>query len=479
MNLGCYINIACAVGLLAGVGGAGAADAPRTVSAATRPGMEWQPYVTRTLDDIPAVATAPADAGLDQYGGLLSRREKATGFFHTTKAGERWWLVDPAGGLYLNVGVATVKTIPTPGALAALDQRFGSKSGWSQAAVQLLRTNGFNGTGAWSDDDALQTVRPPAAYVRLLGFMSAFGKIHGGTRMQPGHLGYPGDCIFAFDPAFATFCDDYARQLAAAKNDPWLLGYFSDNELPFPRHALAGFMAMAATDPGHMAALTFLQSRHGAKAAVKDITSEDESSFLGLLAGKYFSTVAAAIRKYDPNHLILGSRFYAVDIAKPELFKACGPYVDVLSMNYYRAWTPDAATMQMWVRESGRPVIITEWYAKGEDSGMPNTGGAGWLVKTQRERGLFYQNYTLALLESKVCVGWHWFRYSDNDLDDKTVDPSNRDSNKGIVNNRYEPYTPLLEAMKPLNRHVYALADYFDRNVAAHADNRTSGEKGD
>ena len=74
--------------------------------------------------------------------------------------------------------------------------------------------------------------------------------------------------------------------------------------------------------------------------------------------------------------------------------------------------------MQMWAHESGKPILITEWYAKGVDSGMANTGGAGWLVKTQRERGLYYQKYTLGLLESKVCVGWHWFRYSDNDQDD-------------------------------------------------------------
>ena len=138
-------------------------------------------------------------------------------------------------------------------------------------------------------------------------------------------------------------------------------------------------------------------------------------------------------------------------------------------MNYYRAWTPDAATMQSWSRLSGRPILITEWYAKGVDSGMPNTGGAGWLVKTQRERGLFYQNFTLALLESKVCVGWHWFRYSDNDLEDKSVDPSNRDSNKGIVNNRYEPYAPLLAAMKLLNQRVYFLANYFDEQAGTSA----------
>ncbi|MEI6075286.1 MAG: hypothetical protein WCS94_06925 [Verrucomicrobiota bacterium] len=449
------------------------------VSVATKPGSEWKKYATRILTDLPAVAAGPADFRLSRYGGWLDRREKATGFFHTARIDGRWWLVDPDGYLFLNAGVASVKTIPTAGAESALAEKFKDKSGWAEATARLLRTNGFNGTGGWSEDNLLSRVQQPVASTRLLGFMAGFGKTHGGTHMQPGHLGYPHDCIFVFDPAFEKFCDDYARPLAANKNDPWLLGYFSDNELPFSRHALTNYLALPADDPGHEAALKFLQSRHGAQAAVQAIGGSDEADFLAVVASRYFGTVARAIKKYDPNHLYLGSRFYAVDSAKPELFRACGPFVDVVSMNYYRAWTPDAATMQMWAREAGRPILITEWYAKAEDSGMPNTGGAGWLVKTQRERGLFYQNYALALLESKVCVGWHWFRYADNDPADKAVDPSNRDSNKGIVNNRYDLYSPLLAAMQPLNRRLYSIVNYFDRASGQPVGQRTPGEKGD
>jgi len=421
----------------------------------------------------------PPDSGLDQYGGRRARKEAATGFFHTAKVGGRWWLVDPDGGLFLNAGLASVRTIPAPGAELALEKKFGNKSGWAGATVQMLHSNGFNGTGAWSEDETLTVAQPRMAYTKLIGFMAGFGKNHGGTHPQPGHLGYPNDCIFVFDPEFAAFCDDYAKSLAVNQPDPWLLGYFSDNEMPFPKHALTSFLGLPANDAGQVAARKFLQSRHGASATVRDVVAEDESDFLRLVATTYFQTVAHAIKKYDPNHLYLGSRFYAVDSAKPELFRACGPFVDVVSMNYYRAWTPDAPTMQMWAHESGRPVLITEWYAKAVDSGMANTGGAGWLVQSQRERGLFYQNFTLGLLESKVCVGWHWFRYSDNDPEEKGVDPSNRDSNKGIVNNRYEPYAPLLAAMKPLNERIYALADYFDHPDHANADRRPPGDKGD
>ena len=93
---------------------------------------------------------------------------------------------------------------------------------------------------------------------------------------------------------------------------------------------------------------------------------------------------------------------------------------------------------------------------------MPNQSGAGWIVKTQRDRGFFYQNYNLALLESKNCVGWHYFKYQDNDPTAKGVDPSNTDSNKGIVNNLYEVWKPMMDLMKELNTQVYHLIQYFD-----------------
>jgi hypothetical protein len=43
----------------------------------------------------------------------------------------------------------------------------------------------------------------------------------------------------------------------------------------------------------------------------------------------------------------------------------------------------------------------------------------------------------------------------------QTFAPSNRDSNKGIVDIHYNEYTPLLKAMKALNERAYAIADHL------------------
>ncbi len=185
---------------------------------------------------------------------------------------------------------------------------------------------------------------------------------------------------------------------------------------------------------------------------------------------RYFRIVSRAIKKNDPNHLLLGSRFHGPVPGLPEVFRAAGPYLDAVSVNLYHVWTPELGPARhVGARVRHGPILITEWYAKGMDSGMGNTTGAGWVVKTQADRGRFYQNFVLALLQSKACVGWHWFKYIDNDPNARNVDPSNVDANKGVVSNRYTPYEPLLDAMKELNERTYSLVDYFGGPASAKA----------
>ncbi|MDB6015926.1 MAG: hypothetical protein JWR19_415 [Pedosphaera sp.] len=434
-----------------------------TVEVQVAPGKSWTNYPTRTLTALPVSGTNEVDSDLDQYGGWLARKVKATGFFYPTKMGDRWWLVDPQGCLFLHKGIVAVSPMGGPNAEAAFKAKFGSDSNWVAGTSGLLHSLSFNGLGAWSDTERLRQASQPLVYTRIWDFMSSYGRKRGGTYQQSGHIGYPKDCIFVFDPEFEKFCDSYARQLIKTKDDPWLLGHFSDNEMPFRRDAIINYLQLPEQDAGYQAALAWLHARHGQRATVKDITDQDQKDFLAVITDRYYRIVSTAIKKHDPNHLFLGSRFHGGELNYPEVFKAAGAYVDVMAVNYYRTWTPSQEKLVMWSREAGRPILITEWYVKGADSGMPNNSGAGWIVKSQRDRGLFYQNFTLALLESKVCVGWHWFKYSDNDPSEPNTDPSNRDSNKGIVTFRYEPYSALMDAMKSVNARVYLLTDYFDR----------------
>jgi hypothetical protein len=433
----------------------------QTVEVARGPGKPWVEMPVRTVAMLPPMVVDPTPG---RFGGALVRGGEAAGFFRTTQRDGRWWLVDPDGFLFIHRGVTSVRPVMSPGAADAFQERFGGTAGWAAATSRLLKSHGFNGLGAWSDVAALEPARHSMVYTLNWNFMASYGKRRGGTYQKPGHTGYPGDCPFIFDPEFPAFCDEHARQLAATRDDPWLLGHFTDNELPWSRKMLGNYLALPESDPGRQAASSWLRERRGRDVGTKPrLTPEEESAFLGFAADTYFAAVAKAIRRHDPNHLILGARFHGGALREPGLFRAAGRHIDVVSANYYHAWQPDQKLLGEWAAAAGKPVMITEWYAKAADSPLANAGGAGWLVRNQAARAAFYQTFALGLLESRVCVGWHWFRYADNDPAERGADPSNRDANKGIVTNRYQPYQELLDAMKELNSRTFGIIRHFDR----------------
>lgn len=443
----------CAVGANAG---------PAVEAKKSTKSKSWESHPTRTMSDLGAFA--PAQVPLTKYGGREDRKEKATGFFRVQKVGDRWWMIDPGGGLFLHAGVVSVAPRAKFGSKDAFGKLYGDKPRWADATLQLLRDTGFNGTGGWSDHETIRAATSPLPYTVSLGLASGFAKKLRVAIPQSGHTGFVGDCIPALHPDFPAYCAEQCGKLDELQNDPWLVGYFSDNEMPGSLKMLDNMVGLAETNsalaPMRQAARAWLQAR---KAEATAITDDDRAAFLGHVYDRYLQITTDAIRRADPNHLCLGPRFHGPVRERQAVWEAAGRHLDAIAMNYYGTWTPRATDMENWAKWSGRPFLVTEFYTKGADTPLANSTGAGWLVKTQADRGRFYENYVLALLESKTCVGWHWFKYMDNDPADTSVDPSNRDSNKGIVTIQYEPYQPLTERMKTVNRSVYALTDYFDR----------------
>jgi hypothetical protein len=237
------------------------------------------------------------------------------------------------------------------------------------------------------------------------------------------------------------------------RDDPFLVGVFSDNELPIKKDMLDRMLKR--TGATKAAADAFI-------AGKGPLTDDLRRDFVQHVFDTYFRITTQAIRAALPHHLCLGSRFHGPAKHASGAWKAAGRWCDAISMNYYDHWSPQKEHLQQWHDWSGKPCLITEFYVKGMDSGMANTSGAGWVVKTQADRGAFYQNFALALLESKTCVGWHWFKYMDNDPSNTKTDASNRDSNKGILDARFNPYPPLLEAMSKLNHRLYPLINHLD-----------------
>ncbi len=430
-----------------------------------KPNQPWKYYSTRVIDSL--ITYKQANDKENKYGSLLSKKTTASGFFRVEKLNGRWWVIDPEGYYNIQRVVNGFRRGTSDFNLKQFNEKFGTNEKWVQTSASEFNNIRFDGTGSWSTDSIVQKFNKQSAKQKLsfsvnLGLMGNYGKKRGGTYQLPGNIGFPNQTIFVFDPEFRMYCDSVMPKLVANfKSDTNLFGYFSDNELPFGLKNLEGYLSLKnPSDPGRLAAEKWLTSKG---ISANKITDTERAEFAGFVAEKYFRIVSAAIKKADKNHLYIGSRVHGAAKFVESIMKAADKYCDVVSINYYGVWTPGESHLSNWAKWMNKPFIVTEFYTKGMDSGLANTGGAGFTVRTQTDRGLAYQNFCLALLEDKNCVGWHWFKYQDNDPTAKGVDQSNVDSNKGIVDNNYQLYKPLTDKMKQLNEQVYSLIEYFDK----------------
>lgn len=428
-----------------------------------KPEQKWRIYETLILDSL--IDFVPKYTSENVYGSKTDIKYKSTGFYRTEKINNRWWVIDPDGYPNYQRVVNGLRQNNSERNKDALKKTFGTEQVWMQKSLVDLKSFGFNGIGAWSETELIAAENNRSetkfSYTVILNFMSSYGKKRGGTYQLAGNTGYPNQCIFVFEPQFEDFCYKYANEVLACKEDKNLIGYFSDNELPFGMKNLDGYLTIKnGDDAGKLFAENWLKTKG---ITINQITDVHRSEFAGIVAEKYYSVVAKALKKADPNHLYLGSRLHGGAKNIESVLRAAGKYCDIVSINYYGSWTPKQELMKNWGEWAGKPFMITEFYTKGMDSGMANTTGAGFTVRTQLDRGYAYQHFCLGLLQSPYCVGWHWFKYQDNDPAAKGVDPSNIDSNKGIINNDYEWYKQLVDKMKQLNQQVYSLIDFFDK----------------
>ena len=287
-----------------------------------------------------------------------------------------------------------------------------------------------------------------------------------------------------FDPGFVTYMEQkVSTSVSEYANNPKILGFVSDNELPVSDTMLVDYLTL---DPGieanrysYVCAWTWIMETTGKSGEeinvynIQDLSTEMgidlKNVFKGFVYDRYFSVVQPAIKSVAPNHLYLGVRMLTGG-AWEWMTRVCGYWCDVMCINYYRVWEIPTEQIEYIQKWAGKPLMISEFYAKGADAiaadGKPfsNHLGAGWTCATQTERGYFYQNYTLRLLEAKNCIGWLYFQYIDNDPTHKPTEEGQKYANKGIVNSAldrtvYKAYT---EQMASINKNKYALIEYFD-----------------
>ena len=389
-------------------------------------GKPWENRRTKTV----RAAKSPDER--NRFGGWAKHKVAEPGFFRVFQKGRQWWLVDPDGYIFFSVGMNSVEA-----------DRVASNSDkqWAEETHQLLTGSGFNTIGRWSQPQAFKEIKREIPWCATLGFMKRY-------RIARGDSNSDEKTIPVFDKEWPAFCEKYATEEAPQlKDDRYLLGYFSDNELPFRPDALGLYLALPEDDQGHQGALAWMEENKVGKGRVDN--PKVQAAFVEEVSRRYFETVAVALKKSDPNHLYLGSRLHGKSISEPVLrgANAC----DVVSINYYHRWTPEKKRTADWTKWSEKPFLVGEFYAMKVASKRTKADGAGFWVLSHEDAGEFYHTYTSAMLkEIPNCVGYHWFKYAD----------AFDDQQKGIVSQKGEVHQTLVDAMKIVNSQTYSLRGY-------------------
>lgn len=403
----------------------------------------------------------------DDYGGILHVKGKATGFFHVEKINSVWWIIDPDGNAFISKGVNTINFqgdySPALGYSPynrVLLKKYGNSETWARATVTRLREYGFNTIGAWSSEELFTKGMP---YTIILNIA-----------VRAGAEWISGKVTDFFSEDFERIANEVAEEICAARrDDPYLLGYFTDNELRWspdwrsPKHLFDDYIALEKNAPGKRALIQYLESKYGSIRELNakwntsfnsfedildiyilpssNLIDHDRLGFLEVVAKRYFQVCHDAIRRYDPNHMILGCRF----AFRPpdEVLKGCVGYIDVISINNYE-WEPPIKDLRTMHNLTGLPIIITEFSFKAMDSGLPNTRGAGSPLPTQKDRAERFEKYVSKLLSEPYIVGYHWFQYADQPAQGR-FDGEN--SNFGLVNIEDEPWTVLVTRATVVN----------------------------
>jgi len=156
------------------------------------------------------LASSGEKEDLSSYGGWQDWNLGASGFFRLEQIDGAWFLVDPDGYVFYNMGINSVEQgggVNLPGA---------------------LKDVGLNSSGSFTDDN-IGLPRTPR-----LNFLRGFKN----SNREYSDL-YDADILPVFYDEFESFADQFAQELISDRNDPSIIGIFSDNELVFHRYQLA------------------------------------------------------------------------------------------------------------------------------------------------------------------------------------------------------------------------------------------------
>ena len=430
-------------------------------------------------------ASQPATAPTTQPAGTLLtvgtqnfvKLSGHEGFWRVGRTGDDvWWFLSPENSVEFLNTVTTVQPFQT-GRLAdgpqfmssdwngSYDSNSGDLNAWAVKTLAKVREAGFKGLGAWCQP-VFHTLDVP-----ITRDLNLWAHVHSAdTRLYS-------------DNWKPTIEDAVRLQVEPLRDNKNLVGYYTDNELDWSDSGAGPaiyFDHLAPTDPNRRKVVETIRSLWPDVAAFNAAWNQKLATYEALdnlatlprepadaygklfdkwlhqLALDYFTITTDLIRKYDPNHMILGVRFKGN--ASPEVVRAARGLTDAQSINYYPSDAKlDADLFPMIAREADQPVIITEYSFHSLDgrSGNRNTFGFSAQVLDQQARADGYRLFTQRLARTPFIIGADWFQWMDEPPSGRSAD--GEDVNFGVVDVDDRPYELLTDAIRATTPTLNAL----------------------
>ncbi|RED55284.1 beta-galactosidase [Cohnella lupini] len=370
-------------------------------------------------------------------------------FTTSRKEDGSWSLLDPNGKPFFSLGVNCV-FLPDSLSSAKM-QEYGDDGSWfpkfADRKLEQIREYGFNTLAAWHEKYYWGNSFPKTIELRMSQHANKVNVDWG--------FGFPdvfcSSFVYSVQRVLSEHFYGEGRML---KDDPSLIGYYTDNELHWwgkggqwgmddmklgadPANLVQDYFELPSHAPGKQRWVRFLKERYGdidrlneawsgeywefddlltifSYTAETEAFEQDKLDFLKLIAETYYGTTTSLLKTYDSDHLVLGCRL--VGASTPEVvLEVMGQYLDVVSLNFYTRHFPEKWLTRV-ANLTGKPVMVTEFsFCAGRQAGyLSSTNGAQHAtVKDQKRRGQIYDMFIKKAAAFPSCVGAHWFALYD------------------------------------------------------------------
>ena len=337
-------------------------------------------------------------------------------------------------------------------------RKYGNLEAWRDRVIERFQTVGYNTFGNWSDE--LMMAQRLVPHTRALSSRV-------GPRLKKGNL--PN----IYHPEWEIKLAEHFNEMAAPnKDNPWLLGYFVDNEMGWgglPRNVLLAdkgdpirveFASFMSTyfEQNIAQACAELQTEAETFEALADAvddslpTGEQQPAVLAAFAGHYaegyFATVNRLLKEADPNHLYLGCRFVRRKPAD-NICAAAGRHCDVVTVNCY-SLIPSREEFGEWFKATGRPIQIGEHHLPLRSIRQLQPLYPAF---TSEERRDCYEEFLNVWMDQPYSLGAHWFQHADQNATGRPLDGENQ--TVGFVDIADRPHPELVDAAMAATRAMY------------------------